>query len=142
MNTPPKIRKAHPIIDADVEILEQAFRTLGAFVERELKEQVVDWSWRPDLARAWKEMRALHRWWTVERPARKSPLEDKRIKHPPLAFEEIPGSPNMQLVPYDKKKYAAYHRAMEADRRMEASWEQEDQRNLRRLVEVRPYLWI
>ncbi|GAG52313.1 unnamed protein product, partial [marine sediment metagenome] len=41
----------------------------------------------------------------------------------------------------DKKKHAKYYDALEKDSKLEKQWEEEDQRNLHRLVDIRGFLW-
>ena len=60
---------------------------------------------------------------------------------PPLRFEKIAGTTLSKLVTPDKKKYAAYYRALKQHARLEQKWREEDQRNLHRLVEIREFLW-
>ncbi len=80
-------------------------------------------------------------WWTKSRPNRKSPLDDKRLKVPPIIFEDIPDSDCKRMVEPDKKKYAAYYKALAKEQQQEIKFHEEDQRNLHRLIEIRPYLW-
>ena len=42
---------------------------------------------------------------------------------------------------YDKKEYPEYERAFRKHVRLEKKWEDEDQKNFHRLVEVRGFLW-
>ena len=58
-----------------------------------------------------------------------------------MRWKEIPGSDNSQLMDYDKKKYAAFDAALKNHWRLEKKWNEEEQRNLHRLIEVRQFLW-
>ena len=78
--------------DKDEVLLHAAFQLLTDFIEQEKPDKIVDWNANKLHRKAWKEIKSLYGWWKKERPARKSPLEDKRIKQPPLKFEKIPGS--------------------------------------------------
>ena len=60
---------------------------------------------------------------------------------PALKLKKLPGSEFSQLVQPDRKKYAAYYRALKKDVRLEKQWYEEDQRNLHLLIEVRSFLW-
>jgi hypothetical protein len=42
---------------------------------------------------------------------------------------------------YDKKKYTAYDVALKKHWRMEKRQNEEDQKNLHRLIEIRQFLW-
>jgi hypothetical protein len=111
------------------------------FIEQVKPDRIVDWNTNEVHRKAWKEIKLLYRWWKKERPARKSPIEDKRIKHPPLTFEQIPGSDLRKMIEPDKKKYGNYYRALEKHWKLEQKWEKEDQRNLHRLIDIRKFLW-
>lgn len=122
-------------------LLHAAFQILVDFVEQERPGERIDWNSDELHAHAWKEIQELYRWWTKERPARKDPLDDKRLKIPEMEFKEIPGSEYLEMVEPDRKKYAAYYRALEKSWELEKQWEEEDQRNLHRLVDIRAALW-
>ena len=122
-------------------MLHAAFQVLVDFVEQEKPDKVVDWNSDPSHKQAWKEIRSLYRWWTQTRPARKSPLDVKGLKKPPMRWKKIDGTENQHLVDYDKKKYAAYDTALKKHWRLEKKWDEEDQRNLHRMIEIRQFLW-
>ena len=88
--------------------------TLGrhADVLSEDPDKHIDWRHDAVHRRAWKEIRDLYQWWKKKRPARRSPLDDKKIAQPPLRFEKIAGTKFHRLVTPDKKKYAAYYQAL------------------------------
>jgi len=144
-----KARSLHLVIrtleagwhDKDEVMLHAAFQLLVDFVEQEQPGKYIDWSHDDDHRQAWKEIRALYRWWTTTRPSRRDPLDDKKIAVPPLRFEKIAGTTLSKLVTPDKKQYAAYYRALKQYARLEQKWREEDQRTLHRLVEIREFLW-
>ena len=127
--------------DKNEVLLHAAFQLLTDFIDQEKPDKIVDWNANELHRKAWKEIILLYNWWKKERPARKSPLRDKRIKHPPLKFEKVPGSDLRKVILPDKKKYQNYYRALEEHLRLEQKWEQEDQRNLHRLIDIRKFLW-
>ncbi len=127
--------------DKDEVLLHAAFQILIDFVEQEKPGKIVDWNADKLHRKAWKEIKSLHRWWRKERSARKSPLDDKKIKHPPFKLEKIAGSDLRRMVGPDRKKYANYYRALEQHWKLERKWEEEDQRNLHRLIDIRKFLW-
>jgi len=127
--------------DKDEMLLHAAFQLLVDFVEKEDPGRIVNWNSDESHKHAWKEIRELYKWWKEKRPSRKSPLDDKKLKIPPMKFKKIPGSELSQLVEPDKKKYAKYYQAIKKHARLEVKWEEEDQRNLHRLVEIRGFLW-
>jgi len=126
--------------DKDEILLHTAFQLLVDFMETEHPERI-GWNSEKKHRQAWREIKSLYKWWKEKRPARRSPLDDKKLLKPPVKFKKIPGSEFFQLVDPDRKKYAAYYRAMKKDARLETQWYEEDQRNLHRLIEVRGFLW-
>jgi hypothetical protein len=126
--------------DKDEILLHAAFQLLVDFVEKEHPERI-DWNTNKMHKEAWREIKSLCKWWKEKRPARRSPLDDKRLLKPALRFKKVPGSEFSQLVRPDRKKYAAYYGAMKKDARLEKQWHEEDQRNLHRLIEIRGFLW-
>ncbi|HEX05102.1 MAG TPA: hypothetical protein ENH10_08115 [Bacteroidetes bacterium] len=140
-----KILKIHSLdkggCDKDHIMLHAAFQLLVDFVEKEKPDQILDWNSDKAHKHAWKEIRDLYRWWTQRRPARKSPLDDKKISTPPWRWKKVTGSDCRQLVDWDKKKYPEYDQALKKHWRLEKKWEEEDQHNFHRLVEIRGFLW-
>ena len=127
--------------DRDEIILHSAFQALVYFVEGEKPDQIVDWNHNAMHKRAWKEITSLYRWWKEQRPARRSPLDDKRLCVPPLKFKRVLDSDYSALIEPDKKKYAEYYRALKRHGKLEEQWHEEDQHNLHRLIDIRDFLW-
>jgi hypothetical protein len=127
--------------DRDELLLHAAFQVLVDFVENEHPDRIIDWKSDALYKKAWKEITSLYTWWKETRPARRSPLDEQGLAKPPLKFRKIPGSDRYGTVEPDRKKYAAYYRALKKHSRLEEKWHVEDQRNLHRLIEIRPFLW-
>ncbi|HSB78831.1 MAG TPA: hypothetical protein VLM91_08590 [Candidatus Methylomirabilis sp.] len=127
--------------DKDHVMLHAAFQLLVDFVEQEKPEKIVDWNATPEYKHAWKEIRTLYKWWRRTRPGRQSPLDERSLKKPPRRWKKVPGSDSRQLSDYDRKKYAAYDSALKKHWQLEEKWDEEDQRNLYRLIDIRPFLW-
>ena len=127
--------------DKDDVLLHAAFQILTDFIEQETPEEIVDWNSDELHKKAWKEIKSLYKWWKEIRPSRTSPLDEKNLIAPPFKFKKIPGSDLSEMVEPDKKKYAGYYRALEKHRKLETKWNEEDQRNLHRLIEIRGFLW-
>lgn len=144
-----EVRNVHLVIrtlkagwhDKDEVMLHAVFQLLVDFVEQEQPDTRIDWSHDNAHQQAWKEIRTLYRWWTTTRPSRRSPLDDKKIAKPSLRLEKIEGTTHSRLVTPDKKKYAAYYRALKQHTRLEQKWCEEGQRNFHRLIEIREFLW-
>lgn len=140
-----KVLKIHNLekgwCDKDHVMLHAAFQLLVDFVEKERPDETVYWNSEPEHKHTWKEIRSLYKWWTKRWPIRNSFLHDKKLKRPPLRFKRVPGADLSQLVDYDKKKYPEYEKAFKEHWRLERKWEEEDQRNFHRLVDIRGFLW-
>ena len=93
-------------------MLHAVFQLLADFVEQESPDKHIDWSHNAVHRRAWNEIRDLYQWWKKKRPARRSPLDNRKIAQPPLRFEKIAGTKFHRLVTCDKKKYAPYYQAL------------------------------
>jgi hypothetical protein len=122
--------------DKDEVFLHAAFQLLTDFIEQEKPDKTVDWNGDELHRKAWQEIKSLYDWWRKERPARKSPLDDNRLKHPPLRLEKVPGSNLYKMVEPGKKKYANYYRALREHWKLEQRREEEDQCNLHRLIDI------
>jgi len=127
--------------DKDEILLHVAFQILTDFIEQETPEAIVDWNANELHKKAWKEIKSLYKWWKEIRPSRTNPLDDKSLITPPLKLKKIPGSDLSEMVEPDKKKYVEYYQALEKHRKLEIKWNEEDQRNLHRLIEIRGFLW-
>ncbi len=122
-------------------MLHAAFQLLADFVEEETPDKRIDWSHNAVHRRAWKEICDLYQWWKKKRPARRSPLDNKKIANPPVRFEKIAGTKFHRLATPDKKNYAAYYHALKQHERLKQQWQNDDQRNLHRLINIREHLW-
>ncbi len=128
--------------DRDEMLLHASFQILIDFVDKEHPGDIIDWSATRKHKKVWKEICRLYKWWKKDRPVRKSPLEDKKLKTPPVKFEKIPGSNCSRLLSFrKKKKYLRYYKAIDKAIQLEEKWAKEDQKNLHRLVKIRPFLW-
>ena len=114
--------------DNDEVMLHACFQLLTSFMDEGSK--LIDWTEDAEHRKAWKEMKALYKWWTVTRPNRKDPYFDKFMT---LHQTDIVITP--------KQEKQLNQLAVQSGVR-EIKWLDEDQKNLHRLIEVRPYLWV
>ena len=71
------------------------------------------------------------------RPQRRDPLND--VASPPEeAYRLLADGP---MIFPDRAKYPEYYAAMDKSAVLENEWFEEDQRQLHRLIDVRPFLW-
>jgi hypothetical protein len=127
--------------DRDEVLLHAAFQILVDFMEGERPGEIIDWNFDEGHKHVWKEIKSLYKWWTNIRPARRSPLDVKKIDVPPLKSVKIAGTDTFRIVQPDRKKYSKYFSALKKHSLLEKKWYEEDQRNLHRLIEIRSHLW-
>ncbi len=137
-----KLLKIHTLekdqwYDRDTVLLHAAFQVLVDFIEQEKPDEIVDWQHDDMHRNAWNEISQLYKWWKVERPNRHDPWDD--VTSPPV--EEFLTAEEGKLVFPEREKYPEYYAAVDKASRLEKEWHEEDQRNLHRLIEVRPFLW-
>ena len=123
--------------DRDTILLHAAFQVLADFVEQERPDEIVDWQHDEVHRNVWSEISHLYKWWKEERPNRHDPLDD--VVSPPE--EEFVISQEGRAIFPDRERYPEYYAVMEKSSELENEWYEEDQRNLHRLMEVRPFLW-
>ena len=123
--------------DKDHILLHTAFQILVDFVEKERPAEIVDWQHDELHRHAWSEISQLYHWWKEERPNRHDPLDD--VTRPSL--KELFDSEENVIVFPEREKYPEYCAAMDKSTELENEWHEEDQRNLHRLIDIRPFLW-
>lgn len=122
-------------------LLHASFQCLVDFIEKENAE-IVDWNDNKELRKAWKEIQSLYNWWTKERPNRKDPLYDPKVKIPKLKTKYDKKTKLHRVLEHDHVKYAAFDIAARASFIWEAECDKEDMKNLIRLAKIREYLWV
>jgi hypothetical protein len=127
--------------DTDELLLHVVFQLLVDFMEKERPEKVTDWSCDQAHRKAWKDIKGLYKWWQNTRPNRKSPIEDKSIRRPPVVVKKVSGTNYREIIQPDRRKYSIYYQALKKHMKLEEKWYREDQLMLHKLIEVRKYLW-
>jgi hypothetical protein len=112
-------------------MLHACFTLLVEYIEENPEAQETKWDATPEMDHAWKEMNELYNWWKSSYLKRREPIME-------VPDEECPES----LADLDKSQmlYPVYHEALTQTIELEKKWFQEDQDNLRRLVEVHKYM--
>jgi hypothetical protein len=118
-------------------MLHAAFGLLVDFVEKENALDIIDWEGSgDDHARAVVEIEELYDWWKNERPRRKRPLDQ-------LADDLWPPYKNWEtIVDARDIEYPSYQTALAKTMKLEQQWEEEDTKNLIRLIKVRTFLYV
>ncbi len=134
--------------DADYLLLHASFRLLKDFVEKEKPFDHIDWNASPDQAHAGREIRQLYHWWTEIRTNRRDPVNELPDEKCPDVFEfEYKDESGLMVIADERirklreEKYPEHEKAFHESIALETAYFEEDQNNLKRLVDVRPYLW-
>src|SRR3989338_10752837 len=77
--------------DKDEILLHAAFQLLVDFIEKEHPERI-GWSADKMHRQVWREIKSLYKWWKKTRPARGSPLSNKKMLKATLRLKKIPRS--------------------------------------------------
>jgi hypothetical protein len=124
--------------DKDEILIHASFQLLVEFIEKEKPAKVVDWSYNAEHKKAWKEMNDLYAWWKKKRP-----LRDRKYKKIalPKMTEKKNAKGSVMQVPVDKVAYKKFIVVAKKWATDENKWLKEDQKNLHRLIDIRPYMW-
>jgi hypothetical protein len=139
-----------------VELLPQTmFEILSRFIEKECSPGHVDWEGSDHTVKVngkkinvRKEMQYLYDWWhnyyNKERIKIDNDLYEEYQKYSPtLVFEPIEGVSASKLIfKYDSQEYdIKYHEYIDKSRKKEAADNKELINNMKRLVNLTPFLW-
>lgn len=125
--------------DKDHVLLCACFQVLVDFIEKERPQTIVDFEHDRKHRKMWKEMRALYRYWKVERP-----LMGRRVEK---ALRRWARDYRYELVPQPGGRGSAMvvtknnEQAWTRLRRLEERFDQTEDGMLRRLVNIRRHLW-
>jgi len=127
--------------DRDHIILHACFQCLVDFMEKENPDEVVDWEWNEEHRKAWEELVDLYHWWKNIRPYRVSPLDMIDLPSDYMVWQKAENS-EFSKIYFNDEKYPNMKKLFEEDRELEMKWLEEDRRNLKRLIDVRGYMWV
>jgi hypothetical protein len=118
--------------DTDTRMLQACFLLLVEYVECEKPFDVADWDWNDKHKEVAAEIKELYDWWKVGRSAKRAAL---------IAEWDATGEQS-QLIPLEDGGYTIQvpesHKILN---KKEDELEEEDQRNLERLIKIRGWLW-
>lgn len=123
--------------------LHAMFHSFARFYEHQASTRSpVDWGGDEPHAKAFQEMAELYQWWTQERPARTLQLRALRARPD---FQD-PALKGQFLSLFDKgfakhPEILAWKQRLSQREALQVAAEEEDQRMLHRLVDVRLFLW-
>ncbi|MEM3097251.1 MAG: hypothetical protein QXU32_00810 [Nitrososphaerales archaeon] len=137
-----KIRSLKPgYYDIDTRMLHAMFDLLVEYVENEKPFDNIDWAAGGDVSVfVAQEIKDLYHWWKYVYPARKNPLEELPDDLlPPQLRGDIDMVVNLESI--HDSEYPSYKSALEEAIRLQQEWDEEDTRNLIRLIKIRNFLW-
>ena len=120
--------------DTDSRMLQACFLLLVEYVEREKPFEVADWQFNEVTQEKEKEIKELYHWWKTGRAEKRAALTKE--------WDSLPLEDGSRLIPVEGGGYRIHipdsHRILNAK---EDALEEEDQRNLERLIKIRGWLW-
>lgn len=120
--------------DTDSRMLQACFLLLVEYVECEKPFQEIDWEYGQKSKEIAAEIRYLYNWWKTDRAAKRAALTKE--------WDALSPEDSSKFIPVDNGGFTIYipesHRAL---KRKEDELEEEDQRNLERLIKIRGWLW-
>jgi hypothetical protein len=120
--------------DADEIILHACFQALCDFVEKEKPQNIVDYKHHIGQRWEWSVVRALHKYWRVERPAMLKEIERLRKKWSKSRVLEDPKNLLSKTLKQDDKSFNKMYE-------IEQHIEKLDNWNLHRMIDLRGRLW-
>ena len=139
-----KILKIHTLEKGYADPREVVLHACFQCVENMINEDMfknIDWTWDEYHRDFYKELIALHEWWTVTRPARVDPL-DCVVGRPEFNFDEHKKDPNVPWMRFKSDEEAkAWREACLISDAWEESCNKEDDEMLHRLVNIRLGMW-
>lgn len=128
--------------DIDMKLIHANFELLKQYVEIEKPFEMIDWNSDGGHKHAAREIRELYTWWLYIRPYREEKEPCFQHKGLDMDFVKSPGSKTTQIVWLGtKEEQEDWTRALEQQSELELKWMEEDTANLKRLIDIRKYLW-
>ena len=127
--------------DKDELIIHVMFQILNNYIEIELKETPIDWTWNEEHKQAWIELQSLYQWWNHIRPLREAQDPIFYVDPPPMSWKERPDGLLELLDPPDNEQTRLWKMACEESSALELKWNEEDTENMVKLVKMRKFLW-
>lgn len=124
-------------------LLHANFALLKEFIEIEEPFVYINWEATPEHSHAAKEMKELYNWWVNVRPKREELDPINLVEPPKRIFVPSPdGKPYSTMRKAGTpEEEAIWEMACEESCRLEAFWNEEDSNNIKRLVDIRLFLW-
>lgn len=133
--------------DVCEKLIHANFILLRSFVENERGLKVIAWDSDPIHKHAGEEIRDLYNWYVFERPFRDEKNSIYKVDMPDVIFKEIDDDNGKQeklyeMVPNSSPEIQdVWNKACDELHSLEQQWDEEDCRNLKRLADIRLFLW-
>lgn len=90
----------------------------------------------------WEEVKSLYKWWKEERPKRERPTDMYEGPHPAVSLEPVPGTESESgSVQVNIIIHPQYKLLSDKENKLEIEWHEEDQKQLKRLIDIRGIMW-
>ncbi|MEK7474268.1 MAG: hypothetical protein AAB152_01420 [Candidatus Coatesbacteria bacterium] len=125
--------------DKDRVLVYACFQLLVDFMEQEKPQTIVDYEHDATQRRQWRELRALYRYWKIERPRDEQAIDralrrwSARHKTRLVPLPDGTGS-RLEVLRTDRKAWQMLNR-------LERAFARREDRMLRRLIDARHWLW-
>lgn len=120
--------------DTDSRMLQACFLLLVEYVEGEKPFEIIDWEFDEATKEKHTEIKELYDWWKTGRAAKRAALAKE--------WDSLPPEETSRFVPVEDGGFTIHTpdsvRALNAK---EDALDEEDQRNLERLIKIRGWLW-
>lgn len=116
--------------DRDKLLLHVNMQVLVDFIEGEDPFGLIDWTTSREQHRVRNKLAKIYYWWKYDRPNREDPLVDVEVPDSLFPDEEE-----------ESPRAVAWRKACRRLYELECQWDKEDQSMLKRLVNLRPWLW-
>lgn len=124
--------------ETDEMILHAVMQLLVDYVEKQMPDQIVDWTSDDQHIHAWDVIQDTYDWWVNRRPARVDPLQNIELPNDYMMFSE-PDERGNRLVLWGD--YPETHQALLNASKLEQEWYEEDTNFLLDVIKIRHMLW-
>ena len=123
-------------------IIHANFQLLKQFVEEENPFELLDWNHSPEHQFAAKEIKELYDWYINVRPKRDELDPIHQVEMPPVEFIKVPGKnySTMKRIGTPEQE-ETWNAACWESSNLEEQWNKEDSDNIKRLADIRMFLW-
>jgi hypothetical protein len=127
--------------DVVCKMLHVNFQLLVEYIEGEKPFDRIDWDATEDHKHAAAEMKELYRWWKEDYPRQDEMFPDGTLLRKSEEGDRIPMWKLFGESYRDEPEIIEYKKVLDDYNKNERAWVEEEERQLIRLMKIRPYLW-